>query len=70
MRVTGRVRAICSAWRPPRHVHPLGEGVEARPALVQGDDLAVEEEVLVGVGQPVELREGRRDVALGAGLDA
>ena len=66
MRVTGRVRASCSAWRRSADVHPLGERVEARQALVEGDHLAVQEQVVVGVGERVELGERRRHVALGA----
>ena len=54
---------------PVGDVHPLGEGVEARPAAVEGDDLAVEQHVVVVAAELLELGVGRRHVALVARPD-
>ena len=64
MRVTGRVAARRGGPAPVGDVDPLGEGVEAGPAAVEGDDLAVEEHVVVVAAEGLELGVGRGHVAL------
>ena len=49
---------------PTGHVHPLRERLEAGAPLVERDDLAVEEHVIVVLADGRELGEGRGHVAL------
>ncbi|GAA1780746.1 hypothetical protein GCM10009811_02570 [Nostocoides veronense] len=47
---------------PLLNVHALGECREARPALVEGDHLTVEEQIVIRPGKASQLGEARGDV--------